>query len=101
MKHKFDKQFYIQYKHCYDCQIDFETNLKIVGKWEEYEKEIINSDIDNTIKEFETWFDEQLNQTNESFITETGEIENWFGSGKEKLLEEKEKTIKYLQSLKK
>jgi hypothetical protein len=101
MKHKFDKQFYIQYKHCYDCQLDFETSLKITGKWEEYEKNIINSDIDNVIKEFEIWFDEQLNQNNESFITETGEVENWFGSGKEKLLEEKEKTIKHLQSLKK
>jgi len=42
-----------------------------------------------------------LNQNNNSFITETGEVENWFGSGKEKLLEEKEKTIKYLQGLKK
>jgi hypothetical protein len=38
MNHKFDKKFYIQYHRCYDCQLHFETNLRVKGLWDEYEK---------------------------------------------------------------
>jgi ubiquitin C-terminal hydrolase len=44
---------------------------------------------------------EIINDSNESFITEAGDVEKWVGSSKKKLLENKEETIKYLQSLKK
>ena len=101
MKNKNDKLFYIQYKRCFNCQIDFETELRILGLWEEYEKNIINSDIDHTIKDYTVWMDEVINNSNESYVTEAGDIENWIGSAKKKLLENREETIKYLQSLKK
>jgi len=45
--------------------------------------------------------EEHMNTSDESFITERGDIEKWVGSPKQKLLENKEETIKYLQSLKK
>ena len=90
------------YRRCFNCQIDFETNLRKSGLWEEYEKNIINSDIDHTIKDYTKWMDEIINNdTNDSFITEAGDIESWVGSSKKKLLENKEETIKYLQNLKK
>jgi len=101
MKKKNDKLFYIQYSRCFDCQIDFETDLRKLGLWEEYEKHIINSDLDNLIKDYGIWMDESINNSIESFITEAGDIEKWVGSSKKKLLESKEETIKYLQSLKK
>ena len=66
-----------------------------------YEKNIINSDLDSLIVDYSTWMDEVINSSNESFITEAGDIEKWVGSSKKKLLENKEETIKYLQSLKK
>jgi len=101
MKNKFDKLFYIQYNRCFNCQIDFETEIRKLGLWEEYEKNIINSDLDSIIKDYGVWMDEILIGSNESFITEAGDIERWVGNGKKKLLENKEETIKYLQSLKK
>jgi hypothetical protein len=101
MKNKYDKLFYIQYKRCFNCQIDFETELRALGLWEEYEKNIINSDIEHVITDYSVWMDEVINGSNESFITEAGDIEKWVGSSKNKLLENKEETIKYLQSLKK
>ena len=102
MKNRYDKQFYIQYNRCFNCQIDFETNIRKLGLWEEYEKNIINSDIEHTIKDYTEWIDEIINNdTNDSFVTEAGDIENWVGSSKKKLLENKEETIKYLQNLKK
>jgi hypothetical protein len=101
MKKNNDKLFYIQYHRCFDCQIEFETELKIKGLWNEYEKHIINSDIDGTIYDFNIWIDEEINKSNESFITEAGDVEKWVGSSKDKLLQNKEETIKYLESLKK
>ena len=45
--------------------------------------------------------DEEINESNTSYVTEAGDVERWVGSSKQKLLENKEETIKYLQSLKK
>jgi len=101
MKNKHDKAFYLQYKRCFGCQVEFETELRIKGLWDDYQKHIINSDIDSMINEFSIWVDEEINETNTSFITEAGDIERWVGSSKSKLLENKEETIKYLESLKK
>lgn len=101
MKHKYDKPFYIQYKRCYGCQIEFETELRRLGLWDEYEKNIINNDIDNLIVDFESWMEDLINESNQSYITEAGDVERWIGSSKQRLLESKEETIKYLQNLKK
>jgi hypothetical protein len=101
MKNKHDKGFYLQYKRCFNCHVDFETELRIKGLWEDYQKHIINSDIDGMINEFTIWVDEEMNETNTSYITEAGDIERWVGSSKKKLLESKEETLKYLESLKK
>ena len=101
MKNKYDKRFYIQYSRCFDCQINFEQDIKLKGLWPEYEKNIINSDLDNFIENYEVWIDDMINSSNENYITEAGDVESWVGSSKKKLLENKEETIKYLQSLKK
>ena len=79
----------------------FETELKIKGLWNDYEKHIINSDIDGIINVFNIWIDEEINGSNTSYVTEAGDVERWVGSSKQKLLENKEETIKYLQNLKK
>jgi hypothetical protein len=101
MKPHLDKRFYLQYKRCFNCQVDFEHSLRQKGLLEEYEKFINNSDIDGMINEFNIWIDEELNTKNESYITEAGDVERWSGNAKQKLLESKEETIKYLESLKK
>jgi len=101
MKHKYDKPFYIQYKKCYGCQIEFETDLRRLGLWEAYEKNIINNDIDNLIVDFDVWMDELINESNQSYFTEAGDVEQWVGSAKHKLLENKEEVLKYLHNLKK
>ena len=101
MNYKFDKQFYIQYRRCFNCQVDFEHDLRKKGLLEEYEKFVTNSDIDGLIHDFNIWMDEEINTSNESWITEAGDVEKWVGSSKQKMLQNKEETIKYLESLKK
>ena len=101
MKKQLDKRFYLQFNRCLDCQIDFEHELKMQGLWAEYNKAFINEDIDNMINEFEIWFEEALNHSNEDFITEEGDVEKWVGSNKKKMLKSKEETIAFLKKLKK
>ena len=101
MKKQLDKRFYLQFKKCLDCQIEFEQKLKLEDKWNEENKKHINDNVDNIINDFETWFDESLNTSNEDFITEAGDVERWVGSNKEKMLEHKKETLEYLKSLKK
>ena len=81
--------------------MDFEADLRKKGLLEEYEKFVGNSDIDGMIYEFNIWIDEEINTKNESYMTEAGDMEHWVGNAKQKLLESKEETIKYLESLKK
>jgi len=101
MKPHLDKRFYLQYKRCFNCQVDFESDLRKKGLLEEYEKFVLNSDIDGIINDFNIWIDEEISESNTSYVTEAGDVERWVGSSKQKLLENKEETIKYLQSLKK
>ncbi len=101
MKEK-DLILYRQHKRCLDCQVIFETNLKTQGKWEEYKNSIINDDVDNFIKDYCLWFEEEIQKENSSiYITEYGDKEEWKGSLKKKLLEEKQKTLDFLNNLKK
>jgi hypothetical protein len=102
MKPHLDKKWFNMYKRCFNCQIDFETDLRIKGLWEEYQTFLHNSDVEGMIQEFELWINEEIQHSDiQSYITEAGDVEKWTGSVKNKLLESKEETIKYLQSLKK
>jgi hypothetical protein len=100
MKPHLDKKWFVMYGYCFDCQVDFEAQLKKQGKLEEFEKQTINQHLDGTIKDFEIWFDELIN-TKSQFITEAGDIEKWDGSGKEQLLKYKEEALEYLKNQKK
>lgn len=100
MKPHLDKRWYVLYGHCFNCQVDAEYKLRKEGKLEETEQQITNDHVDGMTKDFEVWFNELLN-TNDSFVTEQGDVEKWDGSGKEQLIRQKEEALKYLQSLKK
>lgn len=101
MKHRFDNDFYKIHRKCYDCVIQFETELKRLGLWEEYEKNIYNGEIDNFIKGFKAWVEDQTSSKN-SFITEQGIEQKWVGGyDTKKILDSLDDTIKHLESLKK
>ena len=101
MKKRNDKQFYNLHKMCFDCVIDFEADLKKQGKWEEYERSIKNDEIDNKIKEFKLWIKEKLEEGNDSFVSESGEVEKWVGKvNKDKVEEYVQQVVEYLESLK-
>jgi hypothetical protein len=101
MKSHIDKPFYNIHKQCMNCVVEFETKLKIEGKWEEYQKQIHNSEIDNVINEFKVWSQEELDESIESFVTEGGVVEKWQGGNKNIVKQNIEDSIKFLETLKK
>jgi hypothetical protein len=102
MKNRNDKSFYNIHKICFNCVIDMEIKLKREGKWEEYERQIHNNEIDNKIKEYKLWVEEKLSESNDSFISEDGDIEKWNGTINKELVDKSiEETVQYLESLKK
>jgi hypothetical protein len=97
MKPHLDKRWFVMYGHCFDCQVDFEHELRKQGKLQEFEKQITNQHLEGMTKDFEVWFDELINEKNQ-FITENGDIEKWDGSGKEQLLKYKQEALEYLKT---
>jgi hypothetical protein len=67
---------------CFDCVISYETELKRLGKYEEYEQNINKQSIIFHIKEMENVLLElSLQQHGESYVTEAGDVEEWKGKG--------------------
>jgi hypothetical protein len=102
MKNYYDSDFYRIHKKCFNCVIDFEHELKRIGAWDEYLKNLHNNELDAFIINFREWVYNELTLTNNSFISEAGDVEKWEGNvNKNKALESLDNTIKYLENLKK
>ena len=71
------------------------------GIYKKHYDDINNKIIDNRIDEFKQYVKEKLSESNESFISENGEVEKWVGKlNKEKVDEYTEQIIKHLDSFK-
>jgi hypothetical protein len=66
---------------CFDCVITMETELKRVGKFEEYARNLMNSGAKAYIKDLEDALLDLVGETNDGFVTEAGDIEKWAGKG--------------------
>jgi|TARA_B100000287_G_C20513958_1_gene734182 hypothetical protein len=96
-----DKPYYNIHKYCLDCHARFEDKLKAEGKYEEYYKNINNKIIDGRIEEFKQYVNDRLGESNDSFVSEGGEVEKWVGKlSKDKVDEFTKEVIEHLESLK-
>ena len=86
-----DKPYYNVYGYCLDCHAKAEDKLKKEGKYAEHYNNINDKIIDKRIEEFKIFVEEKLKESNDSFISENGEIEKWIG----KL--EKDRVMEYVQ----
>jgi bacterioferritin-associated ferredoxin len=78
MKNRLDKIMYPIHSICFDCVVKHETNLKRLGKYEEYQLNINKQGLAYHLKEMEAvLFELLLGATEESFVTEAGDIETW------------------------
>ncbi len=63
MKKKLDNKFWYLYKHCFDCQIDFENKLRLEGKYDDWAinkaKNNQRAWVDDMIQGIEQWREER------------------------------------------
>lgn len=82
-----NKKMYSIHKMCLDCVIKMEAKIKLEGRWEEYERGIVKANALASLVDFEkavdAWYKEK-----DTFVSESGEVENWEGGDKTKMYEE-------------
>ena len=96
MKKKLDNKFWRTKGHCFDCQIEFENQLRVKGEYENYEKTLMLEnqkaylkDLEQSIDDFEKTDGKREFFNNVGVNTPELEKEKW-----EMGREEFEKTIK-------
>ena len=96
-----DKPYYNVHRYCLDCHAKAEDKLKREGKYEEHYNKINNKIIDNRIEEYKQYVKERINESNSSFVSEDGDVENWVGKiNVDKVNEYTAHIIEHLESLK-
>jgi hypothetical protein len=94
---EYNKKMWSIHKMCFDCVVDMETKIKISGKWDEYEKSMMNINKDAMVNDFEEAVNNFLSTKNESYINEQGVIESWGGG---KINDDEIKNVKeYIKNL--
>ncbi len=89
-----DPNYYLAVDQCFSCFKKFETQLKVTGLWEEWSNRTINGNIDSFITWYKDWVMDAINTSNDSFVSEQGDVEKWVGGvDKKKALEALNKTI--------
>ena len=77
----YNKKMWSIHQMCFDCVIKMESDIKRQGKWDEYCANIMNrsknAELDDLERALEEWVDE-----NDSFVSESGEVEKWGGGDK-------------------
>ena len=102
MNKQLDPHYYKAFGLCLDCAKKEETQIKNSGKWNKHTKDIHNKEIDKTIEEYTQFMNMKMNESNNGFVTEAGEVEKWDGGiNKERAEEALREGIEYLKNLKK
>ena len=86
MKKRLDKPNYNIHKKCFDCVVDFEHKLRIKGEYNQYKENLITKNSLDIVDEMESYLLSAVNETNNGFVSEHGEVERWVGGiDKEKM----------------
>ena len=77
----YNKKMWSIHQKCFDCVIKMESEIKRLGKWDEYCSNIMNrnknAQLDDLELALESWVAE-----NDTFVSEMGEVEKWGGGDK-------------------
>ena len=74
---KLNKKMWSVHKKCFDCVVEYETQLKVNGKYKEYVKDLMNSNKDSFVQDYEQAVEAFLNEGGDTFMSEAGDMENW------------------------
>ena len=83
------------HKKCFDCVIKMEAKLKMEGKYEDYERNMVAANAESYLNDLESYLLEAINESNTQYVSERGEIERWKGGvDKDKFTSDVEKNFK-------
>lgn len=82
-----NKKMYSIHQMCLDCVVEMETRLKAEGKFDDYQKNILNSNKNASLEDFERALESWL-EDKDTFVSEQGDIENWSGGDKTAIYQE-------------
>ena len=95
MKNRLDTKMYKVHKTCFDCVIEMESKLKIEGKYDEYQRNMISKNAESYVDDLESFLMEAINESNTQYVSERGEIERWKGG-----IDKKQFTLEVKKNLK-
>ena len=55
---------------CFDCVVKMEAKIKLEGKWDKYERGVLNANKNSMVDDFETAFNEFMNTKSDSYFSE-------------------------------
>ena len=101
MNKRNDRVFYKTHRKCFNCVVDFEHKLRKEAKWDEYQKNIKNEEIDNMIEDIKTFIEEKRYEKNEGYVTQDGDQDRWVGKiDQERVDKYLKEGVEYLENLK-
>lgn len=100
MKHHLSRKMYKLHGFCFDCTIEMEADLRNAGLFEQYEKQMMQGNMQAWVAGLEQWVDDQINEST-TFITEDGTIEDWNHNKAKQKAEVMKNVNDYLKHLKK
>ena len=72
-----NKKMWSIHNKCFDCIVEYETHLRKIGKYKDYEKKLMNANKDSFVDDYEQAVNAFVNDQGESFMSEAGDMENW------------------------
>ena len=72
-----NKKMWSIHNKCFNCVVEYETHLRKIGKYEEYQKKLMNDNKNTFVDDYEQAVDAFINDQGESFMSEAGDMENW------------------------
>lgn len=100
MQHHLAKKMYKIHGFCFNCTIEYESHLRKIGKYKEYEKAMMTGNMGKFVKDLSDYVLETLD-AKEEHVTEIGDNENWGSTGTKYKEVVKNKLKEYLEEVKK
>ena len=95
LRHRLAKKMYNIHGFCFDpCTVEYEASLRKAGLYEQYEKRMMQNNMEGFVKDLEQWMLDHVN-TVDTFVTEQGEVEDWKNNRQRVNDEIKKKVLEY------
>jgi hypothetical protein len=93
---EYNKKMWAIHQKCFDCVVKMESELKRLGKYQEYVDNIVNRNKNAQLDDLERALDQWVTEK-DSFVSEAGEIEKWSGGDRTSIYKQVKEEIAELR----